>query len=145
MRLNPRDHSTAIPFQSDGQNGSYIGRRFLDHLVRGDREALLRLMAPEVRFRAVAPGRHWESHDPIEIVDDILLGDFFGPDVVIEKLHSAGFGAVADINSASYFVQMRHGHQRQKCQQHLFMDVRAGVVRSIHLSCTGFVEISDED
>ena len=64
------------------------GRRFqptsasasLDAIAAQDAAALKALLAPDVNFRALTPGKSWESEDADAVVDDVILGKWFPPE-----------------------------------------------------------------
>ena len=131
----------ALPEQpaSSGGGGRSVAQRFVDAIVAQDREGLLALMAPRVRMRGMAPGRTWDSSDAETLVDEVLLGDFFGPETEITGLTWSSTGHVQDINSASYQLQMRKDGVDLECVQHTFFDVEAGRIHGLHLLCSGFL------
>lgn len=142
VRLRPKAISEAIPQQAQGERETTgVGEKFVEALVNKDRDALLSMLSPKVKMRGMAPGRSWESHDATTLVDDILLGDFFGPGTDIEELSWARFGTIVDKSSASYYLRMRQGDQRIDCEQHAFFDVDGGVIYGLHLACSGFTPV----
>ncbi|KQT92043.1 hypothetical protein ASG49_08670 [Marmoricola sp. Leaf446] len=116
-----------------------VAQRFVEAIVAKDRDALLELMAPRVRMRGMAPGRTWDSDDATTLVDDVLLGDFFGPQTEITGCRWSRTGAVEDVNSASYQLEMRKDGVDLVCEQHTFFDVEAGRIHALHLMCSGFL------
>lgn len=142
MSSPPARVVTALPEQPSSGGGAgerSVAQRFVDAIVAQDREALLALMAPRVRMRGMAPGRTWDSSDAETLVDEVLLGDFFGPQTEITGLTWADTGHVQDVNSASYQVQMRKDGVDMECVQHTFFDVEAGRIHGLHLLCSGFL------
>ena len=122
----------------DHGGGTTVAQRFVQALTTKDREGMLALLAPSVRMRGMAPGRSWRTNDARELVDDILLGDFFGPDVSIEKVAWMEFREIVDKNSAGYHLCMRRGDERVDCEQHTFFDIEGGLIYGLMLSCSGF-------
>ena len=115
-----------------------VAERFVERLVAQDREGLLELMAPTVRMRGMAPGRTWDAADATTLVDEVLLGDFFGESTEVVGVLARRFGGVQDINSATYQLRMRQGNQELECEQHTFFDIEAGRIHALHLLCSGF-------
>lgn len=120
-----------------------VAQRFVDAIVSKDREALMDLMAPRVRMRGIAPGRTWDSDDACVLVDDVLLGDFFGPETEILELTWSRTGQVQDVNSASYQLRMLKDGVHLVCETHTFFDVVAGRIHALHLLCSGFLPVAD--
>jgi len=121
------------------RDGTTIAQRFVQALTTKDREGMLALLAPSVRMRGMAPGRTWRTNDARELVDDILLGDFFGPEVDIETVTWMEFREIVDRNSAGYHLCMRRGDERVDCEQHTFFDIEGGLIYGLMLTCSGFV------
>ena len=63
-----------------------LGERFARSVAAHDADALKALLAPTVNFRALTPGRHWESDDANEVVDDMILGTWFSPERSITRI-----------------------------------------------------------
>lgn len=118
-----------------------VAERFVDAIVAKDREALLALMAPRVRMRGIAPGRTWDSDDAATLVDDVLLGDFFGPETEITACPWRRTGHVEDVNSASYRLVLRKDGEDLVCETHTFFDVHAERIHALHLLCSGFIPV----
>jgi hypothetical protein len=51
-----------------------LGERFVDALTKKDARTLKSLLSHDVDFKALTPGKFWESNDVDEVVDDTLLG-----------------------------------------------------------------------
>ena len=115
-----------------------VSEKFVAALLTKDREALLGLLARGVKMQGTAPGKTWQCHDSLHLVDEILLGEIFGRDVEIEELVGARFETVLDQNSASYRLLLRQGGQQLACEQQAFFDIKDEVIYGLHLSCSGF-------
>jgi hypothetical protein len=50
------------------------GERFARALAARDAAAMRAVLAGQVDFAALTPGRHWTGTDPAEIVDDVIFG-----------------------------------------------------------------------
>ena len=59
-----------------GPEVTTIGRQFAEALARKDRAALRGLLAPDVSFKGLTPGRFWEAEDP-DGVFEIVFGTWF--------------------------------------------------------------------
>lgn len=55
------------------------GERFVGALSSKDAGQLKSLLGPNIDFKALTPGRFWESDDVDVLVGDILLGQWFEP------------------------------------------------------------------
>ena len=63
-----------------------LGERFARTVAAQDADALKNLLAPKVSFRALTPGRYWESDDADAVVDDVILGTWFSPERSITRI-----------------------------------------------------------
>src|SRR5262249_32352227 len=78
------------------------GERFARAIAAKDAPAPLEVLAPEVDFRAMTPGRFWEAASPKEIVDDVILGRWFEPSDHIDALEAVESETVADRERVVY-------------------------------------------
>ncbi|MEU8324606.1 hypothetical protein AB0C33_40135 [Nonomuraea sp. NPDC048881] len=60
-------------------NGDALGAAFARALAAKDRDTLHALLGDPVDFKALTPGAHWDADDPGEVVDRIILGQWFEP------------------------------------------------------------------
>ncbi|WP_460819382.1 nuclear transport factor 2-like protein [Nocardioides korecus] len=130
--MNSRGDATS------SRDATRVTEQFVHALSRRDRDGMLALLAPTVRMRGMAPGRSWRTNDAHELVDDILLRDFFGPEVTIEEVSWLGFREIVDRNSAGYHLCLRRGDERLDCEQHTFFDIEGGLIYGSMLTCSGF-------
>lgn len=56
-----------------------IGERFARAIAAKDAAALRELLAPEIDFRAMTPGTFWETDTAAQLVDGVILGQWFEP------------------------------------------------------------------
>src|SRR6266700_1620920 len=76
--------------------GERLGRRFVAAIAARDAATLAGLFGSEVDFRAMTPGRVWEARTPAQAVDEVILGNWFGPGDVVERIewvHTAPVGS----------------------------------------------------
>lgn len=81
--------------------GTDLGRRFATALVGRQVPVLTELLAPDVDFRGLTPGRAWEATDATGVIG-ILFGSWFEPADVVEELISVTVSSVADRQHISY-------------------------------------------
>src|ERR1700730_9674384 len=80
-----------------------LGREFAEALGRKDAVRLRALLRTDVDFRAMTPGRFWESDSADTVVDDILLGKWFEPSDEITE--------IVDIETATVGLRQRVGYR----------------------------------
>ena len=56
-----------------------MGEAFARALAAKDGAALRAVLADPIDFAALTPGRHWPAAAPDEVVNEIILGKWFGP------------------------------------------------------------------
>lgn len=74
-----------------------LGQQFAEALGRKDHAALKSLLAANVDFCAMTPGKFWETANANEVVDAMFLGAWFEPEdhiTSIRSVESGAFGAV---------------------------------------------------
>ena len=84
-----------------------VGERFARALADKDDVALSALLADRIDFQALTPGRHWKAATPGEVVEEIILGHWFGAGDHIERLCSVTTGCVAGREHVAYRVPVR--------------------------------------
>ena len=113
------------------------GARFAKALAAQDTVALRAVLADDIDFAALTPGRHWTSADPAEVVDGIVLGPWFGGRD-IQELCSVQTDQVADVRSVTYRLRVRLDGVDHLVEQHAFYTVRDDRIDWIRIVCTGF-------
>jgi ketosteroid isomerase-like protein len=78
------------------------GERFARAIAAKDAPALHDVLAPDVDFRAMTPGRFWEAATAKQVVDDVILGRWFEPSDRIDALESVESDTVADRERVVY-------------------------------------------
>jgi hypothetical protein len=77
-----RAASSATAFWSPAATA---GERFARALAAKNSAAPRALLAEPVDFQALTPGRHWQASTPSEVVDQVILGTWFGAGTDIER------------------------------------------------------------
>jgi hypothetical protein len=118
------------------ENG--IGQGFANAIAAKDRATLLKLLDPEVDFRGMTPGRFWETASAVELVDDFMLGTWFGPDDHIEALEDVQSGAVADRDRVAYRMRIRRDGSPHVVEQQAYYGVEDGRIAWLRIMCCGY-------
>src|SRR5829696_3014580 len=79
-----------------------LGERFVRALAAQDGEGLKRLLAPSVSFRAMTPGRFWETDDAATVVDEVILGTWFRPGRSITEVLAIDCTDVGPLDRVGY-------------------------------------------
>src|SRR6476620_1519101 len=97
-----------------------IGEQFAVALAAKDSDRLRALFADPVDFQALTPGRHWQASSPEKVVDEIILGVWFGPGDDIHELRAVSRDQVGDRERVTYRLGVRRAHQEYVVEQHAY-------------------------
>lgn len=131
MRTEDLATDTAAAAQS-------LGYQFAVALAARDRAALLALLDDEVDFRGLTPRRFWEEHTSAALVDDVILGKWFEPHNVVERVEAVETGTVRDRCDLTYRFLVVKPAGRFVIEQHAFFDVTQGKISWLRILCSGF-------
>jgi len=115
-----------------------VGHAFVAALTSKDAAAMLALFAPAVDFRALTPRRFWEPATPAEVVNEVILGTWFGPGDVVELVEAVDTGVVGDRGRVSYRLRVANGDGQFVIEQQAYLELTAGVISWMRLLCSGF-------
>ncbi|WP_164519757.1 nuclear transport factor 2 family protein [Nocardioides ferulae] len=115
-----------------------LAARFVDAIASHDRAALAALLAPDVDFRGLTPGRSWEASDPAQVVG-VLLDHWFEDTDRIEEVTSVEHGEdVADVARVAYRFQLLNDAGPQVAEQQAYYRVADGRLSYLRIMCSGF-------
>jgi hypothetical protein len=115
-----------------------LGETFARRLAAKDRDALVALLADDIDFRGMTPGRIWEAATPAEIVDDVILGHWFEPHDVIRSLVSVETADVGDRSRVGYRLSVRNQDGDHVVEQQAYLSERDGQIAWLRIMCSGF-------
>ena len=115
-----------------------IGERFARAIAEKDSSALLELLAPEIDFRAMTPGRFWEAATAVEVVDDVILGHWFEPTDHIETIEAIEQGAVVDRERVSYRFRVSNAGGAFIVEQQAYFGVEHDAITWLRVMCSGY-------
>jgi len=136
--MRTEDH----PATSDEVTGSDLAHRFAAALATRDATALRSLFGSELDFRGLTPGRAWEADTPEALVDDVILGSWFAPDDVIERIESVQDGRVGTRIRIGYRLRVENAGGTFTVEQQAFCDLTDGKITWLRLLCSGFVPVA---
>ena len=85
-----------------------LGEQFARAIAAKDRARLCSLLADPIDFRALTPQRYWEATSAEEVVDQIILGQWFDSGDHIQELCSVVTGDVGDRPHVAYRMRVRN-------------------------------------
>ena len=118
--------------------GRDCGEAFARALAAKDRSGLLALLADDVDFRAMTPGRFWEAINADQLVDKVILGHWFEEDDQIEALLSTETEEVADRTRVGYRLQVRNGDGLHLVEQQAYLSAADGRISWLRIMCSGY-------
>ena len=115
---------------------SSLAQRLVAGIATQDEAAIIACFAPEAEFRALTPNGLRERSGGAEI--GALIARWFGDSTVID-LDGTWSGEVADRLHIGYrFTGVEEG-EPYVVEQHLYCDVRDGLIERADLLCSGFL------
>jgi hypothetical protein len=117
-----------------------VAERFVQQLARRDRAGLLAVLAPDVDFRGMTPGRCWEATSAEDLVDRVLFSWFEEQDVVEEVLAVARDWMV-DRERIGYRFAVRCPDGKHIVEQQAYLSVVDGRIAWLRVMCSGFRKV----
>jgi hypothetical protein len=114
------------------------GERFARAIAAKDESALLDVLAPDVDFRAMTPGRFWEAASAKDLVDDVILGHWFEPSDHIDALQSVESESVADRERVIYRFQVTNADGAFLVEQSAYFEVVDDRISWLRVMCAGY-------
>jgi hypothetical protein len=115
-----------------------VGERFARAIAAKDAPALLDVLAPDVDFRAMTPGRFWEANSAKEIVDDVIFGRWFDSSDRIDALESVESGTVADRERVVYRFRVTNADGAFLVEQSAYYEVIDDRISWLRVMCAGY-------
>lgn len=134
------------PSATDGADGvdRRAGEAFARALAAKDSARLQSILAPDLDFQALTPGRHWRASEPSEVADEIVLAHWFGPDDEIIELESVTSARVGERQSVTYRLRVRREGRDHLVEQHAYFATDAGRISWMRLLCAGYQLVPEE-
>lgn len=139
--MRTEDH----PAVSGEVSASDLAHRFTAALAARDAAALRSLFGSQVDFRALTPGHVWEARTPDALVNDVILGSWFEPGDVIERIESVQHGRVGTRTRIGYRLRVQNASGTFSVEQQAFCDLTDGQVIWLRMLCSGYVPVAETD
>lgn len=115
-----------------------MGEAFARALAATDNDRLRGLLAGEVDFRALTPGRYWAARTPEEVVDEVVLGHWFASGNHIRELVSVTTDRVCDCEHVAYRLRVRNADGDFVIEQQAYYTVDGGQIDWMRVLCSGY-------
>jgi hypothetical protein len=125
---------------ASARTGSF-GRRFAEAVAARDEAMLLSMFGDEVDFRALTPGRTWQERAAAAVVRDVVLGSWFEPSDVVERIEAAGTDMVGSRHRFWYRLVVTNPGGRFVVEQQAYADIRDGKITWMRVLGSGFVPL----
>jgi len=116
-----------------------LGERFANAIAAQDAVALKALLAPDVSFRALTPGKFWEGDDANAVVDDVILGKWFPPERSITAILAVDRSTVGTVDHVAYRFRARRPDGDFVIEQQAYLKTKDDRICWLQILCSGFV------
>ena len=115
-----------------------VGARFVAAVAARDVDGLRAVLAPDVDFRGLTPGRFWEASDPDGVVDAVL-GHWFGDSDHIDAVEHLEQGdPVADTQRIGYRFTVTNDGGPHWVEQQMYYREQDGRLVFARVVCSGY-------
>jgi ketosteroid isomerase-like protein len=114
------------------------GEQFARALAAKDGAALCALLADPVDFQALTPGRHWQAATPRQVVDEFILGTWFGGGADVRELCSVTAGQVSEREHVSYRLRVGRSGRDYLVEQQVYYSTDGGRITWMRVLCSGY-------
>ncbi len=119
----------------------HVGTRFAQALADKDAAELKALLRPDVDFRAMTPGRFWESNDVDEIVDETILGTWFDPERQITELVALDTDSIGSVERVGYRFTVNRPEGDFTIEQQAYYQTDGATIGWLRIMCSGFLPL----
>jgi hypothetical protein len=119
--------------------GNQVGEQFARALAAKDADGLKRVLRTDLDFRAMTPGRFWESSDANAVVDDIILGTWFGPTDRIIELVSVETDDVGTRERVGYRMKVTNADGDHVVEQQAYFETDGDRISWLRIMCAGYL------
>jgi hypothetical protein len=116
-----------------------VGERFVRALAGQDAAALKAVLRADIDFRAMTPGRFWESRDAEVVVDEMVLGTWFPPVRRITSIVSIEHDRVECVGRVGYRLAVTRPDGDFTVEQQAYYQTDGETIAWLRIMCTGFV------
>jgi hypothetical protein len=115
-----------------------LGESFARAVAAKDATALLGLLSPDVDFRAMTPGRFWESSSAADVVNDVFFGHWFGDADRIDGVDAIECDVVADRSRVGYRFRVTNAAGTFLVEQQAYFGVERDRIDWLRIMCSGY-------
>jgi hypothetical protein len=113
-----------------------LGEEFAGAVAAKDHEQVRRLLAPDLDFRAMTPGRIWEASGPDDVIDALRI--WFEDSDHIEAVEAIESASFADRERVGYRFRVRNPDGTHVVEQQAYLSQQDGRIGWLRIMCSGF-------
>jgi hypothetical protein len=121
-----------------------LGDDFARAIAAKDADALLELLQPDLDFRAMTPGRFWESRSAAEVVEGFVFGRWFGPADRIDALEAVECDAFANRQRVGYRLRVTRDGMPHIVEQQAYFSTDGDRISWLRIMCAGYCPVAAE-
>jgi hypothetical protein len=126
-----------------GQSAPTVGELFAHALTAQDGPALRGLLDEQIDFQALTPRRHWQATSPGEVVDEVILGTWFGAGARIDALEELSTARLPGRERVSYLLRVRNSAGDHLVEQQAYYNAGNGRITWMRILCSGYQKLPD--
>ena len=115
-----------------------LARDFADALGHKDASRLKALLRRDIDFKAMTPGRFWESASADAVVDEIMLGAWFDASDDIKEIVQVETAPVGQRQRVGYQFVVTNPDGRFVVEQQAYYTEKDGRIDWMRVLCSGF-------
>jgi hypothetical protein len=115
-----------------------LGESFAHAIAAKDAPALLRLLSPEVDFRAMTPSRFWEASSAAEVVNEVIFGRWFEGTDRIDAVDAIECDVVGDRRRVGYRFRVTNSDGTFLVEQQAYFSVAHDRIDWLRVMCSGY-------
>ncbi len=115
-----------------------LGEDFVAALSARSGDQLRAVLAPDVDFKGLTPGRFWEATDADTVVDDIILGAWFEDSDHIRDVVDVQTGVLPDSERVGYLLRVDNADGEFLVEQQAYYEEDAGRISWMRVVCSGY-------
>jgi len=120
------------------------GEHFVNALAKRDRDGLLRVIAPDIDFGGLTPGRSWSESSAPELIDNVLF-QWFEPQDIVEEVVTLEVDTLLDAQRVGYRFRVSCPDGVHLVEQQMYYEVNgSGQICWMRAVCSGFRPIPDD-
>ncbi len=114
-----------------------VGRRFAEAIAAKDFDQVKALVAPDVDFRGLTPGRAWEASSADDLAGEVL-NSWFEEDDHLDELIAVETGMFADRHQVTYSLCGHNEEGPFVVEQQAYFTESNGRIDWMRVLCSGF-------